>query len=113
MLASIPRQISVNNIHIHDINVISPIKKQVIQYTNIANHTPESLPIIRLGRIHDKLYALADFDVIHGVRASKLTDVASEIIDFKSDVEFVIYHVKLNKNPTGFNQFSLFKVLII
>ena len=102
---------TVDSIHIHEINVISPIKKQVIQYTNTANNTPETLPVIRLGRINDKLYALADFDVIHGVRNSRLTEVACNVIDFKNDVEFIITHVKLNKNPTGFNQFSLFRVI--
>jgi len=103
--------IPVDSICIHKINVISPIKKQVTQYTDIANHTPESLPTIRLGRIHNKLYALADFDVIYGVKNSKLTKITCNITDFKSDVEFIIQHVKINKNPTGFNQFSLFQVI--
>jgi len=103
--------VPVDSIHIHEINVVTPIKKHVIQYTNIANHTPESLPVIRLGRIHDKLYALADFDVIYGVKNSRLTEIACNVIDFKNDIEFIIAHVKLNKNPTGFNQFSLFRVI--
>jgi len=105
------KQIPISDIHIHEINVVTPIKKQVIQYTNIANNTPESLPIIRLGRIQDKLYVLADFGVFYGVKQSKLAGITSEIIDFKNEVEFIIQHVKLNKNPTGFNQFSLFKVI--
>jgi len=101
----------VDSIHIHKINVISPIKKQVTQYTNIANYTPESLPIIRLGRIHDKLYVLADFGVFYGIKKSRLTSIICNITDFKNDVEFIIQHVKLNKDPTGFNQFSLFHVI--
>ena len=103
--------VPVDSIHIHKIHVVTPIKKQVIQYTNIANHTPESLPVIRLGKINNNLYALADFDVIHGVKQSRLTEIACNVINFKTDAEFIIAHVKLNKNPTGFNQFSLFKVI--
>lgn len=103
--------VPVDSIHIHKINVVTPIKKQVIQYTNIANQTPESLPVIRLGKIHDKLYALADFDVICGVKQSRLTEIACSVINFKNDAEFIIPHVKINKNPTGFNQFSLFRVI--
>ncbi len=103
--------IPVDSIHIHKINVITPLKKQVTQYTDIANQTPESLPTVRLGRIHDKLYGLADFDVIHGVKNSRLTETACSVVDFKSEVDFIIQHVKLNKNPTGFNQFSLFQVI--
>ncbi len=105
------KQIPINDISIHEVNVITPIKKQVTQYTDIANHTPESLPIIRLGKISNKLYVLADFGVFYGIQESKLTSITCEIIDFKNDVEFIIQHVKLNKNPTGFNQFSLFKVI--
>ncbi len=101
----------VDSIHIHKINVISPIKKQITQYTNIANTTPESLPIIQLGRIHDKLYVLADFGVFYGIKKSRLTSITCNITDFKNDVEFIIQHVKLNKDPTGFNQFLLFKVI--
>jgi len=103
--------VPIDSIHIHEINVVTPIKKQVIQYTNIANNTPESLPVIRLGKIHDKLYALADSDVIHGIKQSRLTEIVCNVIDFKNETEFIIQHVKLNKNPTGFNQFSLFKVI--
>ncbi len=110
-MLELTKQISINKIHIHEINVISPIKKQVTQYTDIANHTPESLPVVRLGRIHDKFYVLADFGVFYGVKESKLISITCEIIDFKNDVEFIIQHVKINKNPTGFNQFSLFKVI--
>jgi len=110
-MLELTRQISIDDIYIHEINVITPIKKQIIQYTNIANNTPESLPIVRLGRISNKLYVLADFSVFYGIKESKLTSITSEIIDFKNDVEFIIQHVKLNKNPTGFNQFSLFKVI--
>jgi len=110
-MLELTRQIPIDFIHIHKINVITPIKKQVIQYTNIANSTPESLPIIRLGRIHDKLYVLADFGVFYGIKKSRLTEITCNVIDFKNDVEFIIEHVKLNKDPTGFNQFLLFKVI--
>jgi len=103
--------VPVDSIHIHEINVVTPIKKQIIQYTNIANQTPESLPVIRLGRISDKLYLLADFGVFYGIKESKLTSITCSIVDFKNETEFIIQHVKLNKNPTGFNQFSLFKVI--
>jgi len=110
-MLELTRQIPINDIVFHKISVISPIKKQVIQYTYIANHTPESLPVIRLGRVYDKLYALTDFDVICGVRNSRLTEISSHITDFKNETEFIIQHVKINKNPTGFNQFSLFQVI--
>ena len=112
MLVESPIQLmQVNSIHIHKINVITPLKKQVTQYTDIANHTPELLPVIRLGKIHDKLYALSDFDVICGVKNSRLTETACSITDFKNEIDFIIQHVKLNKNSTGFNQFSLFQVI--
>jgi len=110
-MLELTRQIPIDFIHIHEINVITPIKKQIIQYTNIANSTPKSLPIVRLGRIHDKLYVLSDFGVFYGIKNSRLTEIACNVIDFKNDIEFIIQHVKLNKNPTGFNQFSLFKVI--
>ena len=110
-MLELTRQIPIDFIHIHEINVITPIKKQIIQYTNIANSTPESLPIVRLGRIHDKLYVLADFGVFYGIKKSRLTEITCDITDFKNDVEFIIQHVKLNKDPTGFNQFLLFKVI--
>lgn len=110
MLSIVQRQILIKDVIIHEINVISPIKKQITLYTNIANQTPKSLPIVRLGRINDKLYLLADFDVFYGVKESKLTQIECEVIDFKNEPDFIIQHVKLNKNPTGFNQFLLFKV---
>jgi len=110
-MLELAKQIPINDISIHEINVITPIKKQITQYTDIANQTPESLPTVRLGRIFDKLYVLTDFSVFYGIKESKLTSITSEIIDFKNDVEFIIQHVKINKNPTGFNQFSLFKVI--
>ena len=110
-MLELTRQIPIDFIHIHKINVITPIKKQITQYTNIANHTPESLPVIRLGRIHDKLYVLSDFGVFYGIKKSRLTEITCNVIDFKNDVDFVIEHVKLNKDPTGFNQFLLFKVI--
>jgi len=110
-MLAVPRQIPINDIHIHKINVTSPIKKQVDIYRNIANHTPELLPVIQLGRISDKLYILTNLDVLFGIKQSNLTSVQSEVIDFKNEAEFIIEHVKLNKNPTGFNQFSLFKVI--
>lgn len=110
-MLELTRQIPIDFIHIHEINVITPIKKQIIQYTNIANSTPESLPIVRLGRIHDKLYVLSDFGVFYGIKKSRLTEITCNITDFKNDVEFIIQHVKINKDPTGFNQFSLFKVI--
>jgi len=110
-MLELTRQIPINDIVFHKISVISPIKKQVTLYTDIANHTPESLPIIRLGRIDNKLYALTDFDVMYGVKNSKLTETICNITDFKNEVDFIIQHVKINKNPTGFNQFSLFKII--
>ena len=110
-MLELTRQIPIDFIHIHEINVITPIKKQIIQYTNIANSTPESLPIVRLGRIHDKLYVLSDFGVFYGIKNSRLTEITCNITDFKNDVDFIIQHVKLNKDPTGFNQFLLFKVI--
>lgn len=80
MLSIVQRQILIKDVIIHEINVISPIKKQITLYTNIANQTPKSLPIVRLGRINDKLYLLADFDVFYGVKESKLTQIECEVI---------------------------------
>lgn len=110
-MLELTRKILISEIHIHEINVVSPIKKQITLYTNIANFTPKALPVVRLGRIDDKLYLLSDFDVFYGIKESKLISIICEIIDFKNDVDFIIEHVKLNKNPIGFNQFSLFKVI--
>lgn len=103
--------IQVDSINIHKLHVVTPIKKQVELYSNISNQSPKSLPVIHLGKIKSKLFLLSDFDVFYGIKESKLTEVMCNVAIFDNDVDFIIEHVKLNKNPTGFNEYSLFDVV--
>ncbi|MCJ8306539.1 MAG: hypothetical protein HRU07_05755 [Nitrosopumilus sp.] len=98
-------------VHIHKVNVVVKIKKQIVLYEEIAKTAPKTLPVIQLGRISDKLFVLSNFDVYYGVKQYGLKSIECEIFDFKNDVEFIIEHVKLNKNPIGFNPLLLYGVL--
>lgn len=103
--------IPIENIHVHRVNVVTPIKKQIDSYKEIARLSPKTLPPINLGRVDGRLYVLSNFDLYYAIRDSRLAEIQAQVTDFKDITEFVIEHVKLNKNPTGFNPLLLFGVM--
>jgi hypothetical protein len=103
--------IAIENISVHEINIVNPIKKQVSLYKEISTKKSEQLPEIKVGRINNNLFVLTNIDVYYGILESTTKHVNVEIIDFVNKAEFVIEFIKQNKNVVGFNPLSLYSVV--
>jgi len=111
MLKSPTVNFSVSSILIHKYSVVEKIQKQVDMFCNIANISQRELPVPVLGCVGDKFYLLTGYDVFYGVQQSRLDNIECVVRDFNDDVEFLIEHVRLNKNPIAFNSLKLFPLI--
>ena len=80
-------------------------------FCEIANISQKELPLPIVGCIGGKFYLLSGFDVFYGVQKSRLDNIECMVNDYTNDVEFLIEHVRLNKNPISFNPLKLFPLI--
>lgn len=106
-----PEKVHIFQISHHNLSVVIPLASQITLYSGIANDLPNTLPIIQLGRISEKLYLLSNLDVFYGIKKFGLDIVDAEIIDFVNESEFLIEHVKLNKSQPGYNSLLLYGIV--
>ncbi len=111
MLKAPTENLPLSVIIIHRLNTVVPIKNNVNQFCKIANISQRDLPLVTVGYVKEKYYLLSGIDVFHGVVNSRLDNIECIVINFESELDFLIKHVTLNKNPNGFNPLSLFPLV--
>lgn len=111
MLRSTTINLSISSIQIHRFTVVEKNQKQAERFCEIANVNQKELPVPIVGCIGGKFYLLSGFDVFYGVQKSKVDNIECTVNDFDNDVEFLIEHVRLNKNPISFNPLKLFPLI--
>ena len=110
-LRSATLNLSVSSINIHKFTIVEKNEKQTEMFCNIANVSQKELPLPVVGYVNEKFYLLNRFDVFYGVQKSRVDNVECVVNDFDNDVEFLIEHVRLNKNPIAFNPLKLFPLI--
>ncbi|MBA4717654.1 MAG: hypothetical protein HRO68_00490 [Nitrosopumilus sp.] len=111
MLRSTTENFPILSVLIHRLSVVEKIAKQTDMFCDIANVSQRELPLPIVGCVKEHFYLLSGFDVFYGVQKSNLDNIECTIHDFDTEVEFLIEHVRLNKNPTVFNPLSLFPLI--
>lgn len=110
-LRSTTINLPVSSIQIHRFTIVEKIEKQSDMFCNIANISQKELPLPVVGCINEKFYLLSGFNIFYGVQKSRLDNIECTVNDFDNDVEFLIEHVRLNKNPIAFNPLKLFPLI--
>ena len=110
-LRSATINLPISSIQIHKFSVVEKNEKQSEMFCNIANISQKELPLPIVGCVGEKFYLLNRFDVFYGVQKSRIDSIECTVNDFDNDVEFLIEHVRLNKNPVAFNPLKLFPLI--
>ena len=110
-LRSTTINLPISSIQIHKFSVVEKNEKQSEMFCNIANISQKELPLPIVGCVGEKFYLLNRFDVFYGVQKSRVDNIECTVNDFDNDVEFLIEHVRLNKNPVAFNPLKLFPLI--
>lgn len=110
-LRSSTLNLPVSSIQIHKFSVVEKNQKQTNMFCNIANISQKELPLPVVGCVNEKFYLLNGFDVFYGVQKSHVDNIECIVNDFDTDAEFLIEHVRLNKNPISFNPLKLFPLI--
>jgi len=111
MLRSATINLPISSIQIHKFTLVEKNEKQTERFCEIANISQKELPLPVVGCVNEKFYLLSRFDVFYGVQKSKVDNIECTVNDFDNDVEFLIEHVRLNKNPVAFNPLKLFALI--
>ncbi len=111
MLRSITELLPLSTINIHKFNAIEKNQKEIDRFSDIANISQKDLPVLLIGCVNEKFYLLNNINVFYGVHKSKLENIECSIHDFSTISEFLIEHVKVNKNPQYFNSMKLFPIV--
>ena len=111
MLRSAVENLPIESILIHRLSVVEKIQKQTNSFCEIANTSQRDLPTLQVGCVGEKFYLLSNFDVFYGIQESRLDNAECNVHDFDNETELLIKHVRLNKNPIGFNPLSLFPLI--
>lgn len=101
------RTVRLEDITIHEISVVVPLRRRIESYRKAAKEDPGGLAALELGNVGSRLYVTGDLDLYYGMIEAGLAEAECEVIELSDEAELVVRHVRANKDPSGFNPLLL------
>lgn len=117
MTQNVPPQLSDKQVKLDDIlslpariTISNKILKE--KFCEIARKDSKKLPVVKLGRIQNKLYSINNHNVIEGCKLANLSHISNvEIKDYQNIQEIILEHVRESFNDEIIDPLSIFDVI--
>jgi len=117
MAQNIMTQSSDHQVKLEDIlslpaRITIPNKILKEKFCEIARKDPKKLPLVKIGRLQNKLYSINNHNVIEGCRLANLSHISNvEIKDYQNIEEIILEHVRESFNDEIIDPLSIFDVI--
>ena len=113
---SVKTSVNISDILQLPVQCTIPNRHMIEKFVEIAKNNPKELPIIRIGQVNGKLYALNNLDVLQGCKKAGpniIKQIVVDITNYNSLKEIIVKHFHYSINETVFNPLSLFDTIDI